>query len=129
MSDRVRSAIARNLGVSEHLITLWRITVGAGSRGTYIGHVGAGRRSIQTQLEAALEVTLLLDRDHVVRFHEKLNARAVSSLYVKQITPQVSEGDFRVFVDIALCYGKDTQHIFKALHQTMTVRGRQKGKR
>lgn len=117
MTDYVRSAIARNLGVSEHQIALWRITVGAGNRNGYPG-----------QIEAELEVKFFLDPANLDRLGKRYRSQAPNSLHIKQVSPVVTVGENtgQIFVDITLLYGKETQHIFKALYQTMTVRGRQK---
>lgn len=120
MTDKVRSAIARNLGVSEHQIALWRIVVGSGNRN--------GCRSL---VEAELEVKFFLDPTSLQKLGDRYRSAARNSLAITSVSPVVTVGENtgQIFVDITLLYGKETQHIFKALHQTMTVRGPQKGKR
>jgi hypothetical protein len=114
MKDTVRSAIARNLGVSEHSIISWRIAVGAAER---------------QRVEAELEVKIRADGFVSQRLRERYNSEKPNSLYLKPAQLSVALGEERVYLDIVLLYGKETQHIFKALHQLMMVRGPQKRKK
>lgn len=125
--DYVRGMIARHLGVSESYIALWRVTVGAGSQ------TSMGGRAHPTPLEAELEVTLLFSRHVAERLIAARDRADHGGMFIKQ-THHMAYADpdpmgGRLAVDITLAYGKSTQHLFKAMYQTMTVRGPQKRKK
>lgn len=123
MKHYVREMLARHMGVSVHSIKLWRLTAGQGS-------VSASRRGGPPEyapgmLEAELEVEVsanLVDIEHL-QLHRK------SSLVTRYVSPYVKMGETVVDIKISLLKGKETQHLFKAVLQSFTVRGPQKRKK
>jgi len=125
MNDHTRQALGRRLGINHKRIILWRLTAGAGGRTA--NYLGGSREAFPTGLEAEIEVQVLAEPADMLKLAQA-SARS-SSLYVKGACGRIQAGDMRTDVTISLSYGKDTQHIFKAMLQDFTVRGAQKGKR
>lgn len=124
MKDYVREMLARHLGVPVSRITLWRLTAGQGSqqmqsRGRTVCAPGMLEAELEVVVAAGpLEVKLLT-----------ADPTRGGGLAIKDVSPYVQMGQERTSVTLILLHGKDTQHLFKAVHQAFTVRGRQKGKK
>ncbi len=126
MTDYVRSMIARQLGVPQRCIGLWRVTAGSGSRS---GSGPLGGYNVPTRLEAELEVQLHLDHPDFLRMRKRWMEERRTSMQIKNHNLRERLGTEIVDVDLTLLYGKETQHFFKAVLQSFTVRGAKKGKR
>lgn len=125
MTDYTRKAIGRRLGIDHRRIVLWRVTAGSGAR--VMERFGGGRDVARGLLEAQIEVTLLAENTDPERLAEAL--LKPSSLHCSSARPRQQAGAQRIDVEIQMLYGKDTQHVFKAMLQDFTVRHNQKGRK
>lgn len=126
MRDYISSAIARTLQIPLRQIVLWRITVGQGSRSSR--SLGGGSHNVLGMIEAELEVKLDLDAA-TAKHLQYIADTGKGSVVIKRAHVAQHLGTERTDLDVGLFYGKETEHIFKALYQTMTVRGPQKRKK
>lgn len=114
MKDLVKEAIGRTLGVSSNLIVSWSLSAVMG-RGC--------------SLRNTLQVKVAADRAALQRLQsgERRGSWALDQMAVTCATqvPDYGLAD----IDVALLYGKETQHIFKALAQQTVYRRNQKSKR
>ena len=121
MKDYVAEAIGRTLGVSSKAVAGWELN--AQRR----GQVLAPGLGLLGMIDAQLQVTLATDSESLrkVLSQDRCGSWLTRNYKVSANSPL----DTTVHADITLLHGKETQHIFKALYQTMTVRGRQKKRR
>jgi hypothetical protein len=116
MKDTVAAAIARILGVSSKLISGWSLEARQD-----------GRRGTPGMLTTHLQVKVEADRDTLYRLQtgQHRGSWALNNVYADS----AHLFDVAARLDVALLYGKETQHIFKALAQMTVYRKNQKGKR
>lgn len=119
----VENALARTLGVKRHQIGRWSLAVNSGG---FI-RSSIGRLGVTTMLEAEMTVQLAVSGEMARAFHEKQFVFAGVSVTTVESTRQGP--DYVLDLKLVLLYGKQTQHIFKALLQQFTVRGPQKRKK
>lgn len=105
----VPQALARTLKLRLSEITSWDIRSRADRRGS----------------RCTLAITVTTDRDRA----RDLQDRVAGSLVIRAIEASLSAYQtygclVAVEILIDMCHGKETQHIFKALYQQMTVRGK-----
>ncbi len=123
MTEYMENAIARTFGVKRRQVGRWSVNVGSGQ----FMQSSVGRLGIATILDATMDVQIAVSADMARAFHEKqFNFTGVSVTSVES----TREGfDYVLNLKLVLLYGKQTQHIFKALSQQFTVRGPQKRKK
>lgn len=116
MKDTVAAAIARTLGVSSKYISGWELNA---KQSGYLGMPG--------MLETHLQIRIEADRDTLYRLQlgQRRGSWALNAIDVEMHQPITVPAR----LDVTLLYGKETQHIFKALAQLTIYRRNQKGKR
>lgn len=128
-NEYVTQAIARMLRVKKACVGRWVIQ--ADNNGEHIpvvGHLGLGVSGI---IKTGLKVTLALERDDLMRL-QRTDLSGVRVLFMQENAGRYGENwslSGTTEVEVALLYSKETQHLFKALYQQMTVRGPQKRKK
>jgi hypothetical protein len=119
--DYVAEAVARTLGVSVHAICGWELSAKRQGRALALGVGALG------MIETRLQVSLAADSETLRK--ALVQDRRGSWLVGHYDVEAANSLSAKIRVDITLVRGKETQHIFKALHQTVTVRGPQKRKK
>lgn len=116
MTDLVVAAIARTLGVSSKFISGWELNAQMD-----------GRPGMAGMLRTELQVKVVADRQTLQRFQNR-DSRGSWALHAVAVDMQ-SPMEVPARLDVKLLYGKETQHIFKALAQQTVYRRNQKGRR
>lgn len=124
MTDHVRGALGRFLGISERNIALWRLTCGAGSH----SDSRFGAYNAPTRFEAEIEVEVDVDDTVYQKFRARFLNDEQHGLTITEAQPYERLGQRRLTIKIRPLYGKDTQHLFKALAKMAIWRGPHKGK-
>jgi hypothetical protein len=114
MKDLVAEAVARTLGVSSKFISGWELNARQDGRP---GMPGAVRTHLLLRMEPDQEALRKL----------QLGQRR-GSWALERVDVQLGEWAPAQLV-VTLLYGKETQHIFKALAQLTVYRRNQKGRR
>lgn len=110
MTNYVVSFIARQLGVPAWAVVEWRVSAGGRAFGS---------------LEANLEVQLNCSYAQLGSLRDRFDTDETGALIVVSMAhSNHSERGAEVHLTLTCLYGKETQHLFKALHQQFTVRGR-----
>jgi hypothetical protein len=109
MRDLVALAVARTLGVSSKMIFGWELNA-----------LQRGIRGAPGMLETQLQVHLFSDLEMLRRLQngERRGSWALHGVSAEAGGPL----DVPARLDVVLLYGKETQHIFKALAQQMVYR-------
>ncbi len=87
---------------------------------------------VSGMVTAELVVTMALTSKQCLDLEDLAISRSAGGFQINRLNAERTEypGANRLTeVEVILLRGKDTQHIFKALYQTMTVRGPQKRKK
>jgi hypothetical protein len=116
MKDTVAAAVARTLGVSLHHIWGWELNARQD-----------GGPGVPGMLQTRLQVRVISDHDTLrkLQMGHQHGSWALNAIDVEARQPP----DVPARLDVALLYGKETQHIFKALAQMTVYRKNQKSKR
>jgi hypothetical protein len=117
MKDLVAEAVARTLGLSSRLISGWELNAQQN-----------GMPGTPGMIRTELRVRVVADRTslHRLQMGERRGSWALQQLEVQDAYgPSHLQGR----IDVVLLYGKETQHIFKALAQLTVYRRNQKGKK
>lgn len=125
MTDYVRGALGRCLGISESRIALWRLTCGVGS----VSDSRFGAYNTPRRFEAEIEIQINADVEIERKLRERVLASSYHGLVLTQAQPYELAGTRQLSLTIRAIYGKDTQHLFKALAKMTVYRGPHKGKR
>jgi len=114
--DYVRQALARMLGVKLHHIGKWELRASSDAA-RYVGGFAQGMRIAEMRVQFHGEA--------FKRIHHLVTSESSGSLRLANRSMDHFNGLVEdMSIDILLLYGKETQHIFKALHQGFRVRGK-----
>ena len=123
-ADRVRSMIARTLGVGEQHIGNWLLEAASNDQAMSI--VGAQGRFASGRLVARLSVSVFADDKTLRKMENHLeHAGWPCQLISRYQYNYQSDSTGPAEVKLVLGYGRNTEHLFKACYQTFTVRGPQ----
>lgn len=116
MKDLVAEAVARTLGISSKYIAGWELNVQQ-----------EGMPGVPGMVRSSLQVKMVASHDSLRRLQmgERRGSWALNAVNVDSFRP----GDTAARLDVILLYGKETQHIFKALAQLTVYRRNQRGRR
>jgi hypothetical protein len=117
MKDLVAEAVARTLSISSKGIAGWELSAAM-----------EGRPGAPGMLRTRLQVRVMASREELGRLQSGAR-RGSWALEAIDADVHYSDLDAPVRLSVVLLYGKETQHIFKALAQMTVYRRNQKGKR